>query len=127
MFMTKLSNPASPRVGLLAMVAASVSLSFAVQVSAQTNTPYVDQRQANQESRIQQGVASGALNEREATRLEVGQAKVDAAEARMKADGKVTKTERARLHHKENKQSARIYRQKHDAQTAATAAANAAK
>jgi hypothetical protein len=104
---------------------ALVAISF--NAAAQTNTPNIDKRQANQEARIQQGVASGALNEREATRLEVGQAKVDAAEARMKADGKVTAKERARLQHKENVQSKRIYKQKHDAQTAATAAANAAK
>lgn len=112
------------------ITAALLSGAFAVasfNAAAQTNTPNIDKRQANQEARIQQGVASGALNERESTRLEVGQAKVDAAEARMKADGKVTAKERARLQHKENVQSKRIYVQKHDAQTAATAAANAAK
>ncbi|MBP6494047.1 MAG: hypothetical protein KA287_07420, partial [Rhodoferax sp.] len=55
-----------------------------------TATPRVDQHQANQEKRIDQGTASGALTPAEAARLEAGQAKNDAAEARMKADGTVT-------------------------------------
>ena len=38
-------------------------------VFAQAETPRIDQRQANQEKRIDQGIASGQLNEREATRL----------------------------------------------------------
>lgn len=80
-------------------------------------TPRVDQRQANQEVRIQQGVQSGALTGREAARLEKGQDRVDALEAKTKADGKVTAQERARLHQAQDRQSARIYRQKHDAQT----------
>ena len=54
---------------LLAFVAATAQ--------AQTATPGVDQRQANQEKRIQQGVASGELTPREAARLERGQDRVD--------------------------------------------------
>jgi len=34
------------------------------------------------------------------------------------ADGKVTKKERARIEHAQNQQSQRIYREKHDKQTA---------
>lgn len=85
-------------------------------VFAQANTPGVDQRQANQERRIDQGVASGALTPREANRLEAGQARVNRMENRAKADGVVTGAERARLQQAQDVQSARIYRQKHDAQ-----------
>lgn len=81
-----------------------------------TATPRVDQHQANQEKRIDQGTASGALTPAEAARLEAGQAKNDAAEARMKADGTVTKKERARLLHRETVSSKKIFRQKHDRQ-----------
>jgi hypothetical protein len=37
-------------------------------------------------------------------------------ETRAKADGTVTGQERRRLHHAQNVESKRIYRQKHDAQ-----------
>ena len=83
---------------------------------AQANTPRVDQRQANQEQRIDQGVASGSLTQREANRLERGQQHVDNMENRAKAVGVVTRAERARLHQAQDAQSARIYRQKHDRQ-----------
>lgn len=83
---------------------------------AQTNTPRLDQRQVNQEARIEQGVNSGALTQREAARLENGQQHVENLESKAKADGVVTKQERARLEHAEDVQSRRIYRQKHDRQ-----------
>jgi hypothetical protein len=83
---------------------------------AQANTPGVDQRQANQERRIDQGVASGSLTQREANRMERGQQRVDNMENRAKSDGVVTRQERARLHQAQDRQSDRIYRQKHDRQ-----------
>ena len=84
-------------------------------VQAQS-TPGFDQRQANQEQRIQQGVQSGALTSQEAARLERGQDRLQRLEDKAKADGTVTKQERARLQHAENVESKRIYRQKHDRQ-----------
>jgi len=81
-------------------------------------TPGIDQRQANQEKRIDQGIASGALTPRETKRLEYQQARINQAEDKAKADGTVTKQERRRLHHAQNQTSRNIYRQKHDKQTA---------
>ena len=83
---------------------------------AQIGTPGVDQRQIIQERRIDQGVASGSLTQREANRLERGQQRVDNMENRAKADGVVTGRERARIQHAQDVQSDRIYRQKHDRQ-----------
>lgn len=83
---------------------------------AQASTPRVDLRQANQERRIDQGVASGSLTPREANRLERGQQHVQNMEARAKADGVVTRQERAQLNHAQNVQSRRIYAEKHDRQ-----------
>ncbi len=80
-------------------------------------TPVIDQRQANQEARIEQGVASGQLTPHEAARLERGQQHVAIMKASAKADGVVTANERARITHAQNVQSRKIYRQKHDAQT----------
>ena len=88
-----------------------------------TNTPKIDKREANQAARIDQGVASGALTGKEAARLENGQARVATAEANAKSDGTVTKQERRKLTHMENKQSRHIKHQKHDKQTAPAPAA----
>ncbi|WP_412481037.1 hypothetical protein [Azonexus sp. IMCC34839] len=95
---------------------AVVSLLLPAAVFAQANTPRVDQRQANQEQRIDQGVASGALTQREANRMERGQQHVENMENRAKADGVVTRRERARLHQAQEVESRRIYAQKHDRQ-----------
>lgn len=78
----------------------------------------IDQRQTNQDKRIDQGVQSGQLNQREAARLDKGQARVDKMENRALADGKIGKGEARRIEHAQDAQSARIYRQKHDKQTA---------
>lgn len=71
-------------------LAATLSLALASGAFAQTETPRVDQRQAHQQQRIDQGVASGSLTGTEATRLHHGQARVAAAESQAKADGAVT-------------------------------------
>ena len=79
-------------------------------------TPGVDQRQARQAQRIEQGKASGELNQREARRLERQQKAVARAETHAKADGTVTAKERKRLHQMQDGTSKRIHRQKHDRQ-----------
>ena len=89
---------------------------LALPVMAQTSTPRVDQRQANQQQRIDQGVASGQLTGKEAARLEKGQEHVQKLEDKAKADGTVTPQERARLKKAEDVQSRHIARQKHDRQ-----------
>lgn len=91
--------------------------------AASTATPRIDQRQANQERRIDQGVASGQLTRREAHRLERQQGVIDRAEDRARADGKVTAQERARLHHMQDHASANVAGQKHDRQRRAAASA----
>lgn len=93
----------------------------ALPVAAQTETPRVDQRQANQEARIQQGVQAGELTPKETAKLEKGQAKVQAKEDKAKSDGTVTKKERAKLAKAQDKQSRKIHKQKHDKQKQAPA------
>lgn len=95
---------------------AATVLALPLLALAQAETPRVDQRQANQERRIDQGAASGSLTPREANRLERGQQHIDNMENRAKADGVVTARERARLHEAQDVESARIQRQKHDRQ-----------
>lgn len=94
---------------MLPMFAASV-------VFAQAETPGIDQRQANQERRIDQGIASGQLSEREASRLNNQQEHINNLEEKAKSDGVVTKKERARIRHAQDRTSRHIARQKHDRQ-----------
>jgi hypothetical protein len=75
------------------------------------------QRNANQQNRIEQGVQSGALTTHETAKLERGQAKVNRTEARAGADGHVGAGEQKAVQAKENRQSKKIFKQKHDAQT----------
>jgi len=74
------------------------------------------QRDINQQNRIEQGVQSGSLTTRETAKLEAGQARDTRAEAHAGANGNLSAKEQRRMQKKENKQSARIYREKHDAQ-----------
>src|SRR5947199_252770 len=95
-------------------VAAALALAFSGVAFAQANTV---QRDVNQQNRIEQGTQSGSLTTRETAKLEAGQARDTRAEAHAGADGKVGAREQKRLQKKENRQSARIHREKHDAQT----------
>jgi hypothetical protein len=92
----------------------AVALSLAGTAHAQA--PRTDQRETNQERRIQQGAASGQLNQAEQNRLNRGQAGIDRAQTRAGADGTVTARERRRLEARQDVQSARIARQRHDRQ-----------
>ncbi len=100
---------------------AGIATIFATSALAQstntTSTPRIDNREANQAKRIDQGKASGALTDKEAARLDKGQAHAAASEAKAKEDGVVTKKERAKITHQQNVQSKRIAVQKHDKQT----------
>ncbi len=86
------------------------------QAYAQVDSPRIDQRQLNQERRIDQGTASGSVTQREANRLERGQQRVERIEARAEADGVLTRREQARVHRAQDRQSQRIAMQKHDRQ-----------
>jgi len=98
------------------------SLSFAVIISimaggaarAGTNDPVIQQRELNQEQRIQQGVNSGQVTPREAGRLDAQQARIQQQESRMKSDGQLTNRERAKLTREQNRASRNIYRKKHN-------------
>lgn len=75
------------------------------------------QRNINQETRIQQGLISGQLTNREAARLEAGQARVGRAEARAGADGHVGAREQRTIDARQDQQSTRIRDEKHDTQS----------
>ena len=73
------------------------------------------QRNINQQTRINNGVKDGSLTNHEAAKLERGQSHVDSREARAGANGNVSAGEQRRIARADNRQSARIHRQRHDA------------
>jgi len=72
------------------------------------------QRNINQQARIEQGVKSGTLTNGETAGLERGQAHVNRAEAVAGANGHVGPAEQANIQARENHQSNRVYRKKHN-------------
>lgn len=110
---------------LVSLAFGTASIGALAQATAPTgsaSTPGIDQRQANQEKRIDSGLASGQLTKREARRLERQQNAINKAEDKAKADGVVTAKERGRLHHAQDHASRNIARQKHDRQQRAASA-----
>lgn len=74
-------------------------------------------REHRQEKRIGQGVQSGELTKHEAKRLARGQKKVDHYQQKAMADGEMSIEEKAKLEKMQDRQSRKIRRQKHDAQS----------
>jgi hypothetical protein len=72
------------------------------------------QRNANQQQRIANGIDNGTLTNKEAGRLEGGQARVNRNEANAAANGHVGAGEQARIQGRENNQSKRVYNKKHN-------------
>ncbi len=98
-----------------------VSTALLIAIIATNNTfaqatPKVHAHQVHQKERIKEGVQSGELNRKEATRLRAEQAKIQAEKKVAKADGVVTPAERQVIKQDQQKASKHIYNQKHDAQ-----------
>jgi hypothetical protein len=77
-------------------------------------TQLADKREKRQVERIKDGVQDGELNAKETGKLLKGQVKVRKYEHKIKSDGNVTFKERAKLQHKLNKSSRKIYKAKHN-------------
>jgi len=84
-------------------------------VSTAVATPV--QRDVNQQTRIENGLQSGALTVHEASKLEAQTSQVNRVEAKAMQDGTVTAAEKAHIDKLENKVSSDIHAEKHDAQT----------
>lgn len=98
---------------VLALIGAASFSAFAQTPSSAT----IDQRQARQETRLANGLASGELTTTEATRLQARQNRIQRAENKAQADGLVTQGEAKKINHLQSHASHGIYRQKHDRQT----------
>ncbi len=75
----------------------------------------VNQRLDNQQARINQGLANGTMNGKQTARDEAHDANIAKRESidEAKHNGHLTKGEQRRLNRPENKNSRRIYNQKH--------------
>lgn len=81
---------------------------------AERQAQRIDNRQARQAARIDQGVASGELTRREEHRLDHQQQHIANMEHRMERDGMVTGREAVRMEHAQDRASRNIYRKKHN-------------
>ncbi len=97
---------------LILGLAAAASLAVALPAAAQT----VDQREHRQERRIEHGMRSGALTPGEAMRLQRREVRLHRYEAgaRFHHHGRLSRYERHRLRHMENRDSRAIWRLKHN-------------
>ena len=84
---------------------------------AQTPAEQDQQRDVNQQQRIEQGLQSGQLSTKEASSLERQEKHVDNMEARDLKNGSMSAGEQARLNAAQNKVSADIYADKHNGVT----------
>jgi len=73
------------------------------------------QRNVNQQERIEQGLQSGQLSTKEAGQLERGQQNIDRVESKDLKNGSISPAEQSRLNAMENHQSNAIYDDKHNA------------
>lgn len=74
----------------------------------------INRRESDQERLIHQGARSGKLTPGEFRRLENEQARIRATEAQMRADGRLTRGEKAYLARMQDQASQNIYRYKHN-------------
>jgi polyhydroxyalkanoate synthesis regulator phasin len=81
----------------------------------------IDQRQANQQKRIDEGVKSGELTQKEAARLRADQERIQRMEDKARADGKVDKREARQIERAQDRESKDIARQRSDNQRAVPA------
>ena len=80
----------------------------------------IDQRQARDAQRIEEGRRSGQLTPREYTQLKAEQARIASIERAAKADGVVTRQEARTIADAQDAASRHIYQEKHDGETVRT-------
>lgn len=103
------------RRGALA-AALALCLGFAATAQAQS-TGSETERNVDQQQRVEQGLKSGQLTTGEARKLEQGEARIDRTEQHDLANGSLSASEKAQIQREQNRESAAIYKDKHNATT----------
>jgi hypothetical protein len=83
----------------------------------QAQSACASKRQVKQQHRINQGVKSGTLTKKEATNLKMQQRDIRRTKRQAKADGVITRKEKATIVHKQDKANKNIHRKKHNQRT----------
>jgi hypothetical protein len=96
------------------IMAVAIAVSVAGAASAQPGTPRLDRRAARQEWRIREGARAGQLTRRETYRLRMDQRHIRRMGRCARADGRLGPRERFRLQRAYDRQSARIWRLRHN-------------
>jgi hypothetical protein len=98
---------------ILTMAAAGLLASSATIAFGESR---IHERRENQQRRIGNGIANGALSPREAANLEHKQAKLnhEIRTDRKENGGNLTNKEKIQINRQQNRQSRDIYREKHD-------------
>jgi hypothetical protein len=104
-------------VSAAALVLALAPAAASAQTPTETQSTY-DQRLANQQNRIGEGVQNGGLTPYETTRLERGQQHIQNMDNRFMSDGSLSPAEQQRLQRAQNIESQRIYTDRHNASRA---------
>ena len=99
---------------LVALVGATTIMGSASNAFAGTKSPRIDRRETHQQNRINNGINSGALTNKETIRLQRQQANINAQEATFKSDGNLSHRERKVLNNRLDRASDNIYRAKHN-------------
>jgi hypothetical protein len=102
-----------------AVIAAAALLATTGIANARDYSRYdeIDQRQANQQQRIEQGRRDGSLTREEYRRLMAEQERIADMERRAKGDGRVDRHEAARIRQAQDEASRHIYQERHDSET----------
>ena len=73
-----------------------------------------EKRMQRQQERIEQGVQSGQLSEKEAQTLQKQEAHIQKVEQKLEADGSLSGQDKAKLERMQDRESKRIFRKKHN-------------
>jgi Ni/Co efflux regulator RcnB len=102
---------------IISLAAISTVLSAAPLAASAAPWQSINQRQANLERRIDQGVRTGELNRREAFRVRREFQRIERLEVQYRrSGGRLTPYERAELDRRFDRLSQQVYAQKHDDQ-----------
>ena len=101
---------------LVAALIAAPAITIAQTPAQAAQRHTIAQRQFNQQRRIMNGVRTGRLNPRQTARLERQHGSINRQMRTMRArhDGRLTPRDRRILSHRQNAESRRIFRAKHN-------------
>ena len=102
------------------VISIAIIFGLSAVAAAQTKSHGINKRQKNQQKRIFKGVQNGSINGKEFKHLQKQQILTQRAKKRAKSDGEFSRGERARIHKRQNKNSRRIFRAKHNKRNQST-------